>query len=139
VDNEVFTNAVAQLSLRFANKAAQVLSKPVVSQWNTIADNMTILFDESKQVHIEYEGFPEGNIYFLKYVKQADVVLLGYPLMYDMPTQIRLNDIQFYDKLMWSEGPAMTQSMHTITYLDLKNYTNAAEAFKKSLLNIHPP
>lgn len=77
VDNNVFTNVVAQISLRFANKAARALQKQVVPLYDTIANNMTILFDEVNQIHPEYDGFPKGNIYFFEYVKQADVVLLG--------------------------------------------------------------
>ncbi|KAG2370705.1 hypothetical protein C9374_014316 [Naegleria lovaniensis] len=139
VDNNVFTNAVAQISLRFANKAARALGKQDTPLFDAIANNMTILFDEVNQIHPEYDGFPKGNIYFMEYVKQADVVLLGYPLMFPMPPHVRYNDIRYYEKYMWSEGPAMTYSMHTITYLDLKNYSLAGEAFRRSLLNIHPP
>jgi hypothetical protein len=30
-------------------------------------------------------------------IKQADVILLGFPLMMDMPTHVRRNDLTFYD------------------------------------------
>ncbi|KAL9648527.1 hypothetical protein ABK040_012641 [Willaertia magna] len=139
VNDEVFTNAVAQISLRFANKAARILGKPITTEFDTIADKLTILFDTQKQRHYEYDNFPRGNTYFLDYVKQADIVLLGYPLQLNMTKQVRLNDVIFEQSYIWPDGPAMTFSMNTIAWLDVGNYSNAYDAFKRSLLNIQSP
>jgi hypothetical protein len=46
-----------------------------------LAEQLVILFDETLGIHPEYEGYP-GDL-----IKQADVVLLHYPLQMDMSTE----------------------------------------------------
>lgn len=41
-------------------------------------------------------------------IKQADVVLLPYPLLMDMPTQVHYNDLVYYEARTDPNGPAMT-------------------------------
>lgn len=41
-------------------------------------------------------------------VKQADVVLLGYPVMHPMEPEIRRNDLEMYEPVTDPQGPAMT-------------------------------
>lgn len=36
-------------------------------------------------------------------VKQADVILLGFPLMMSMPEDVRKNDLQIYENVIDSE------------------------------------
>lgn len=43
-----------------------------------------------------------------KHVKQADVVLLGYPMMYPMSSEVRRNDLEMYEAVTELDGPAMT-------------------------------
>ena len=50
----------------------------------------------------EYEGYP-GDV-----VKQADVVLLHYPLGMDMPEDVQARDLDFYSEVTDIGGPAMT-------------------------------
>jgi hypothetical protein len=45
--------------------------------------DINIPFNTKTQTHPEYEGY-SGEL-----IKQADVVLLGFPLMYDMPEEVR--------------------------------------------------
>ena len=40
--------------------------------------------------------FPNVSEYFAK-VKQADVILLGYPLMMNMLRSTRMNDLRYYE------------------------------------------
>ncbi len=47
-------------------------------------------------------------------IKIADAVLLGYPLMWTMPDQVRVNDLELYASIQQPDGPAMTWSMYTI-------------------------
>jgi hypothetical protein len=55
-------------------------------------------------------------------VKQADVALLGFPLLWSMPDDVRRNDLELYDNITHPEGPAMTWSMYAVGYVhnDLK-------------------
>lgn len=41
-------------------------------------------------------------------VKQADVVLLGFPLMHPMSPDVRRNDLEMYEPVTAWDGPAMT-------------------------------
>ncbi len=41
-------------------------------------------------------------------MKQADVVLLGYPLMLNMTAEVRANDATYYLAKTDPNGPAMT-------------------------------
>ena len=60
-------------------------------------------------------------------IKQADVVLLGFPLMWPMTQEVRRNDLLTYEPITREDGPAMTWSMHAVGFLELKNYTLAQE------------
>lgn len=41
-------------------------------------------------------------------MKQADVVLLGFPLMHPMSPEVRRNDLEMYEPVTELHGPAMT-------------------------------
>lgn len=41
-------------------------------------------------------------------VKQADAVLLGFPLLYPMDSEVRRNDLEIYEPITDPTGPAMT-------------------------------
>ena len=77
-------------------------------------------------------------------IKQADVILLGFPLMVDMPENVRRNDLVFYESYKGKDvtnvnGPAMTWGMHAIGWMELGNMTKANEMFEKSFENIQQP
>lgn len=77
-------------------------------------------------------------------IKQADAIMLGYPLMTNMSKTVKQNDLEFYDvykgyHVTDLNGPAMTWSMFVIGWLELGNITNAEESFKKSFLNLQQP
>ncbi|XP_060694448.1 protein-glucosylgalactosylhydroxylysine glucosidase isoform X2 [Hemiscyllium ocellatum] len=72
-------------------------------------------------------------------VKQADVVLLGYPFMYPMSTQVRKNDLVMYQGVTAQDGPAMTWSMFAIGWLELKNVSQAQHQFNKCYSHIQEP
>ncbi|XP_072035583.1 protein-glucosylgalactosylhydroxylysine glucosidase-like [Amphiura filiformis] len=139
VDNSVYTNNIAKISLNLPTYAAQFINATVPKNWTNIADHMFILFDEKNQYHPEYEGYTLGT-----FIKQADVILLGFPLMVDMPEQVRKNDLMFYESYNGKDvtdpnGPAMTWGMFAVGWMDLGNMTKANELFEKSFLNIQQP
>ena len=63
---------------------------------------MKIPFDKQQQIHLEYDGYQKSVI------KQADVVLLGYPLLYPMSDKVRESDLDFYSQVTSAYGSAMT-------------------------------
>ena len=84
VNNSVYTNVVAKMNLLFAKEVAGILGKEVPREWLKIAEKLTIPFDGKNNYHPEYEGYTLD-----KEVKQADAILIGYPLMYEMDRKVR--------------------------------------------------
>jgi len=87
---------------------------------------MFIPFDTTKNIHLEYEGYSGTPI------KQADVVLIGFPLMWPLDEQVRKNDLLYYEQRTRSNGPAMTWGMHAIGFIDLGDYEQAAQMLNRS-------
>jgi trehalose/maltose hydrolase-like predicted phosphorylase len=133
VNNSVYTNYVAGLSLDWLARASQLLGEPVDPSWQQIASNLKIPFDPTQQIHLEYDGYAGQRI------KQADVVLLGYPLEMTMPKQIRSNDLAYYESRTDPEGPAMTWAMHAVGWLELGRPDKAQPMFVRGYANSHPP
>jgi trehalose/maltose hydrolase-like predicted phosphorylase len=81
VTDSIYTNSVAVLSLQYAIETAILLGKEEevassISSWRSVADRIVCITAENEDGvwHPEYEG------YSLETIKQADAVLLGYPL-----------------------------------------------------------
>ena len=84
VDNNVYTNIIAGYNLHFGEFASclchntlEVEEIEVVTHWSKIASNITLLYDSEQMYHPQFEGYEIGTP-----IKQADVVLVGYPLLY---------------------------------------------------------
>ncbi|MDP2435527.1 MAG: hypothetical protein Q8P67_07275 [archaeon] len=133
VNNSVYTNVVASFSLNATIRAALELGLDFPKQWVAIAEHLQIPFDPVRQIHLEYDGYTDET------VKQADVILLGFPLMYPMTSAIRQNDLDFYLNVTDPGGPAMTWAMFSIGYNELGQFELANELFERSFLNIRPP
>jgi hypothetical protein len=65
-------------------------------------------------------------------VKQADVVMLGFPLLWSMPDDVRQNDLIHYETVTNPNGPAMTWGIFSTGWLDLGNFSTADQLFNKS-------
>lgn len=105
---------------------ADLLHQPVPKQWCEVADGLKIPFDEASQFHPEYDGYVKGESLLNdpsrstaglsvvgggltgQLVKQADTVMLGYPLGFPMTPEVRKNDLEVYEPLTDPNGPAMT-------------------------------
>jgi len=135
VNNSAYTNAIAALSLLYAVNAQNVLGLKQNTTWMDIAKNMYIPFDPIKGIHPEYDGYKGQTI------KQADVVLLGYPLGWPMSADVRKNDVVYYANRTDFNGPAMTWAMHTISWLEISdnNLQEALDSFSKSRFNMKQP
>ena len=73
-------------------------------------------------------------------IKQADVILLGFPLMWPMPSEVRRNDLLNYERLTRDDGPAMTWSMHAIGFIELGDFDKAEQLFRRSYETyVRPP
>ncbi|XP_068539805.1 protein-glucosylgalactosylhydroxylysine glucosidase isoform X3 [Anas acuta] len=134
VDNSAYTNALAQRSLRFAADIAQDLLIPVPEEWVECANKIKVPFDMEKKYHPEYDGYSPDEP-----VKQADVVLLGFPLMHSMSPEVRRNDLEMYEPVTDVNGPAMTWSMFAVGWLELKEMQRAQSQLNKCFSNITEP
>ncbi|WP_245668448.1 discoidin domain-containing protein [Nocardia xishanensis] len=108
VDDGVYTNAVAALALRNAVRAAQILGVPHPAEWTTVADGLRMPFDAAHGVFAQFDGYAGTPI------KQADTVLLIYPLEWPMPADVAERVLEYYSVRTDPDGPAMTDSAHAI-------------------------
>lgn len=68
-------------------------------------------------------------------VKQADTVMLGYPLGLQMSPEIRRNDLEAYELVTDPNGPAMTWVRHSMLYVTvLEIYCRMYFLFKITLI-----
>uniref|UniRef100_A0A8D2G3T5 Protein-glucosylgalactosylhydroxylysine glucosidase n=1 Tax=Theropithecus gelada TaxID=9565 RepID=A0A8D2G3T5_THEGE len=144
VNNSVYTNVLVQNSLRFAAALAQDLGLPVPSQWLAVADKIKVPFDVEQNFHPEFDGYEPGEV-----VKQADVVLLGYPVPFSLSPDVRRKNLEIYEAVTSPQGPAMTWSMFAVGWMELKDtararglldrsFASMAEPFKVSLATFLP-
>ncbi|XP_051778005.1 protein-glucosylgalactosylhydroxylysine glucosidase isoform X2 [Erpetoichthys calabaricus] len=134
VDNSVYTNVVAKYSLEFAVELAQLLQIEVPEEWQEVGSKIKVPFDPDEQYHPEFDGFQKGET-----VKQADVVLLGFPLGYPMSEDVRRNDLEFYEPLTDQGGPSMTWGMFAVGWMELKQKARAQAHLMKCFNNIQEP
>lgn len=134
VNNSVYTNTVAKLSLEFAVELADLLQQPAPKEWKEVAENLKIPFDEEFNYHPEYDGYVRGHP-----VKQADTVMLGYPLGLPMTPEVRRNDLLAYEAVTDPNGPAMTWGMFAIGWLELGEAERAQRLLEKCFKNIQGP
>jgi trehalose/maltose hydrolase-like predicted phosphorylase len=109
-DNDAYTNADASLELQAATKAAKILDKSVPASWSQIGSGLikTMPVDTSRNIYLEHQGYVGQQI------KQADVVMLTYPLDFSMPQSMGINDLNYYTPRTDINGPAMTDAIHSI-------------------------
>eukprot|EP01094_Clydonella_sp_ATCC50884_P024299 TRINITY_DN6053_c0_g1_i6.p1 TRINITY_DN6053_c0_g1~~TRINITY_DN6053_c0_g1_i6.p1 ORF type:complete len:619 (+),score=112.96 TRINITY_DN6053_c0_g1_i6:506-2362(+) len=138
VTNSAYTNAVARFSLLTALEWGEELGIALPSEWASIANGLPIPFDRERGIHLEYDGYTNDTI------KQADVILLGFPLMVPMQQSRRKNDLIFYSEVTDPNGPAMTWSMTAVGYLEIVRdepsaFAKAAYYFERSFANAQKP
>ncbi len=122
-------------SLRFAAAAADVLGDHSfnTSRWIDVSNRISLVYDAESDYHPEYAGY-KG-----KEVKQADVVLLPFPLLMPMNLSTRLNDLKYYSNRTDNGGPAMTWAMFAIGHWDVGDVDEAEALFNRSFANVQQP
>lgn len=108
VTDAVYTNAVATTALRAATDAAHTLGTSVPADWLRIANRLRIPYDPKRRIFLQYDGYDGSQI------KQADTVLLVYPLEWPMPAGAAAATLDYYTRRTDPDGPAMTDSVHAI-------------------------
>ncbi|XP_017177594.1 protein-glucosylgalactosylhydroxylysine glucosidase isoform X2 [Mus musculus] len=134
VNNSVYTNVLVQNSLHFAAALAKDLGLPIRKQWLEVADRIKIPFDSEQNFHPEFDGYERGEE-----VKQADVVLLGYPVPFPLTPDIRRKNLETYEAVTSPQGPAMTWSMFAVGWMELRDPSRAQVHLSRSFANVTEP
>jgi hypothetical protein len=135
VDDSVYTNVAARQALRFAVDAARVVREPNDPQWTVVADGLRIPFDRASGVHPEFLGYTGDRI------KQSDVVMLRYPWENSQLPESTRADLSYYAPRTDPDGPAMTDSVHSIVSSELGDPGCAAFTYTRRSVDpfMRPP
>ena len=135
VDDDAFTNAIAQTSLQIANKAAALLNQTQNLEWEKIRSKIVILKMPGTNVTQEHSTY-KGEL-----IKQADVNLLSFPLKIITKDEDILRDLQYYEVRVPDAGtPAMTFSIFSLLYSRLNYSDKSYQKFKESFTEfVKPP
>lgn len=102
----------------------------VNSNWTSIAKHITLIYDRELDYYPQYDGY---NLNIT--IKQADVVLLGYPLEFaNIQPSTRRNNLKLYANLTRENGPAMTWSMHAIGHLEVDSMPPSQKIFNRTYI-----
>lgn len=63
VNNSVYTNLVAKLSLELPGFVDEFLGQPSKQLYKDVANSMNIPFDKGQRYYPEYEGYVQGQAY----------------------------------------------------------------------------
>lgn len=72
-------------------------------------------------------------------MKQADVVLLGYPVPFSLSPDVRRRNLEIYEAATSPRGPAMTWSMFAVGWMELKDPSRARSLLDRSVTNVTEP
>ena len=125
IDNNAFTNGMAITALQYAVKAASELELKPDPEWSVVAENIPVLEfpDGTTKENATYTGVE---------IKQADAVLLSYPLeIITDPAEIK-KDLAYYAPRTSPQGPAMGYAILSILYNRLGQVKEASQIFSKS-------
>jgi hypothetical protein len=120
VDNDSFTNAVAQRNLQVATAAAAALGTSPDQAWGEIAQKLYIPFSQSEQRHLDFDpSVPHDKRTWMG----SAVAFLAYPpLDLSMSQQVRRNDLNFALRSIKELSPdsnAMLLAMISVEALEL--------------------
>ncbi|KAI5778880.1 glycosyl hydrolase family 65 central catalytic domain-containing protein [Geopyxis carbonaria] len=114
INNGAFTNAGVKVIMGVAQHAARLVGYSAPKEWADIEKNMFIPFNTDAGIIPEYAGM-NGSVQ----IKQADVVLINYPLEFRLNETQASNDLDFYARAQSPDGPAMTWAMFAVNAADL--------------------
>jgi trehalose/maltose hydrolase-like predicted phosphorylase len=86
VNNDAYTNAIAQRTMQVAIEAARLLGETPDPEWMHVASGLVIPYDEQRQVHMEHSGDEQG-------MYAHALILLTYPLGMAFSTTVARNDL----------------------------------------------
>ncbi|CAN6670291.1 periplasmic acid trehalase Ath1p [Trichomonascus vanleenenianus] len=124
IDNGAFTNAAIEQLMKWVTNASLILGQDVNPQWTVLSQNMHIPEDANLDLTLEFDGM-NGTAE----IKQADVVLMTYPLEYDQPQARAVRNMDYYALRQSPDGPAMTYAIFAINEAQLTTEGCSAYTF----------
>ena len=128
VNDDAYTNGVVQANLRAASSAAKMLGQTSDPRWKTIADGLCFPTDKPRGIPSENDA-PMTDRFA---AKQADTLLLIYPLDKPFDAQTAGKMLDFYSAHTIKNGPAMTASMQAIVAAKLGRGQDSLNQFHDS-------
>ncbi|KAJ5961169.1 uncharacterized protein N7479_008319 [Penicillium vulpinum] len=130
VDAGGFTMPLIAETLRHANLFRQQFGLEENATWDEMADNVLVL--RENEITLEFTTMNGSAA-----VKQADVVMVTYPLGYtsNYTSQDSLNDLDYYAAKQSADGPAMTWAIFAVVASEMapsgcSAYTYAQYSYK---------
>lgn len=111
VDNAAYTNSAISATLKFAAAVLKHLKKPVPKEYGQIENNMYLpVSPDDKDIVLEYDSMNSSIG-----IKQADVVMITYPLENNLISEKLAKVNMEYSSLKQVDfGPAMTYPIFSI-------------------------
>lgn len=91
VDDNATTNWGAALTLHAATRLMRAVGKEPPAQWQTIADNLIILWDNERGIPLQMRQWQDGMV-----IKQADATMLIHPWDYPMDRATMERTVDYY-------------------------------------------
>ncbi len=128
VNNDSFTNGIAQRNLLIATAAATALGETPRAEWSEIAHKLYIPFSESEQRHLDFEpSTPHDRHTWMG----SAISFLAYPqLDLPMPPQVRRNDLDFASRSIKELTPDANAMILAMISLEAAEVGDAAAADK---------
>ena len=126
VNNDSFTNAVAQKALRAAVSAAHLIGTTPDPQWSAVAEKMYIPFSEQEQRHLDFDlSTPHTKQTWMG----SSISWLAYPQL-DLPMsrKVRENDFDFATKSLKELTPDANDMVPVMLGIEASELGNAEEA-----------
>lgn len=107
---------------------------PSSTNWSSIASSIKLPYDVERDYNPQYDGYILGT-----QIKQADAILLAYPLQSGMAVTTKRNNLNIYANATRDSGPAMTWSMHALGHLDIGDVPSEPQFNRTFLPYIRKP
>jgi trehalose/maltose hydrolase-like predicted phosphorylase len=133
VNNNAFTLCAASLAIHWARYYSCICQRnerdEIPDEYIQKALYLNLPYDNVKRMHYQHEGFDASKD---APIKQADTIMLNYPLNWNYSADIMKNDLQYYELLITDRTPAMTWSWFTIGWKWVNEQSKMRSYFLKS-------
>lgn len=126
VNNGAFTNAGIKTLMTWATDIGSHLGEKIDAKWMEISNKIYIP-RSSSNITLEYSGMNSSVE-----IKQADVVLMTYPLGYVNEESVldsAIRDLYYYSEKQASAGPAMTYPVFVAAAAGLLNHGSSSQSY----------